>query len=167
MTRLIFFTLLCFGITTVYCNYKPKSIRLSKYDKWPDGLTIQTFYYGGMIPSSNVVYISKDSCSIEYTESDNYRNKIHKDFKLSASELDNLLKDLVKSNIDKLGVEKLSYTVYDAPSHGIVISIGTQSVNISNGATEKITEKNSGDFSKCVNIITQIAQKKTVNQASK
>lgn len=162
MYKLLFTIVLCFIVTAVFC-FKGKGISLSGFQKWPDSLSIQMYYSAGILHGTSTIYISKDNCYIEDNSPQDNSVK-RKNFKLTQYELDKLLADLKKNNIDKLNIKKLSYTQHDAGVQGLTISLGHRNINISNGATQEISEKNSGDFSKCLNILNKIAQGKTADR---
>jgi hypothetical protein len=137
------------------------TIDLSQYKTWPDSLVLETYHGGGMVPEWKRVYISKDSC---YSINARMQTQNKYNFKLSQSELNDLLTTLKDYRVEKLGVKKLNYVVYDAPSTSLTVRLGGKSVNISNGATEEISEAQEGDFRNCYGIIQRVAAGKIMGE---
>jgi hypothetical protein len=134
---------------------------LKQLKSWPDSLVIETFYYGGMMPESDHLTIRKDSCIVE-----TYRNQIKNKYAFvpKQSELDDLLAQLNNYRVDKLHVEKTKGIIYDAPTSGMSIQLGRQFISIANGASERIAEKNVGDFRACVDLLNGWSAKTLAGQ---
>jgi hypothetical protein len=137
-----------------FCSSTPASNKnrplLKQLKTWPDSLVIETFYYGGMMPASDRLSIRKDSCIVE-TQRNQIKN--HYAFVPKQEDLDKLLAELNNYSIDKQHAEKTGGIMYDAPTTGISIQLGRQFISISNSATERIAEKNKGDFRACVDLL--------------
>src|SRR3989344_5958393 len=128
----------------------PKRPKLKDVTEWPDSLVIETFYYGGMSPESDKVTIRKDSCIVEsrWGQTVNRYGFIPK-----QSDLNDHIKQLNSYSVDKLHLKKTDGIIYDAPTSGFSIRLGTKFISISNGATEEVAENNEGDFRNCYNLL--------------
>lgn len=149
------------GITVACKNpasHSPDKHRnlLGHLKEWPDSLTIERLYYGGMVPESESIRITADSCIAVYTQ--NQVNNTYR-FALGKEELNNLLQALNAQHIDNITVQKTVGIIYDAPTHGIRITLGKVSVTLSNSASEEIDRKHQEEFRHCYDLIGQVVSR--------
>lgn len=142
----------------------PNRPKLKDVTEWPDSLVIESFYYGGMSPESDKITIRKDSCIVEsrWGQTVNRYGFIPK-----QNELNNILIQLNNYSVDKLHTKKTDGIIYDAPTSGISIRLGTKFISISNGATEEVAESNEGDFRNCYNLLNSYSTKNISNYTRK
>ncbi len=139
-------------------------IRLASFENWPDSLVISTHYSGGMINEYTSVMISKDSCVV-IDKQDNLENH----FRVFATkeQLNELLLNLVDQHIDYLESKKLNTVIFDAPTFGMNIDLGSKSKNLANGATEEVVGKNEQDFNRCYGLIAAFSRQMLAGQEKK
>jgi hypothetical protein len=138
-----------------------KTIRLTGYKTWPDSLVLEIYEGGGMVNASTSLRISKDSCYI-LISGEGADNRYT--FGLDASELDQLFKTLLENNIEQLDVKKTNDIIYDKGTTSLDIILGRKHVNISDGASGRITELHQGDFMRIYSSLQAIAHKKIADQ---
>lgn len=159
MNNIIFLMLLM--VYFISCQSKLKTddgtIELSGLTNWPDSLELETYSGGGMVYEWNRLFISKDSCVFINSER-GVDNRYY--FILSQQELDQLLKDVIVNNIEKLGVKKTDGIIYDKGTTALTITLGRKSITIGDGASETITEFRKGDFWKIYNLLHSTADGK-------
>jgi len=137
---------------------KEGTIELASYNNWPDSLVLETYAGGGMAWEWNKVYLSKDS-SFYINSKQGTDNRY--DFTLTQQELDQVLKEAIQNNIERLGVKKTDDVIYDKGTTSLTISLGKKRATIADGATEAISELHEGDFLKVYNLLRSIANAKT------
>lgn len=125
----------------------------------PANLTISLYQGGGMLPQSSGVYISADSCYMEYFYNQ-ARNKIY--FTLDKTELQDLYQVFVKNQFHR--IKTYEEEVYDRGGTNLSLSFDTQYVNKSDGGMTFIQKNWQEAYSICLSAVWQIAIRKTEAQ---
>lgn len=147
---------LVFITSIIGCNNKAGSGKQNS--GWEKGTEISVYNGGGMVPESETVII-KDSSGIyihwHMPATDSAR------FTLSAADLDSLASRINKSGFRRMSSKETDEVIYDKPTTSVTWKNGTESLTVSDGATERIQAGNEKDFFALYNYILSIAKKKT------
>lgn len=125
-------------------------------EKLPENFSINYRNGGGMRPESNGLYISKDSCYMEYFS---YRanNKIH--FNITESELNALYQVFFEQKFDK--IKTYEQRVHDRGGTSLSLSLGTNTITVSNGGMNFVEKKWEDAYQKCLDALLKLAKEKT------
>jgi hypothetical protein len=141
------------SITILSCKGKSQTGAKSGWEK---GTEISIYNGGGMVPESETVII-KDSSGIyihwHMPATDSVK------FRLSATELDNLMKEINRTRFREMKSGETEDVAYDKPTTSITWRNGDKSLTVSDGAGEKIQKGNEKDFFELYNYIKGIAKK--------
>lgn len=125
--------------------------------KLPEKFNIRFYDGGGMLPQSDEIYISKDSCYLEYFYNQ-ARNKIY--FSLTQEELEQLYQVFVKNQFHKIKADE-EKEVYDRGGTHLSLMIDNQYIDKSDSGLSFIQANWKQAYGQCVSAVRQIATQKT------
>jgi len=121
--------------------------------KRPQGMVIEMYNGGGMLPISKGMYISADSC---YQRNQAYSTENKTYFKLSSQELDQLYQSFVSNKFDLIKTQHSK--THDRGGTSVYLRINLKTYQIHNSGSTFIRKGSQSNFSNVVNTL-----KKTVN----
>ncbi|MEX1002085.1 MAG: hypothetical protein WDZ35_08215 [Crocinitomicaceae bacterium] len=124
--------------------------------KSPGELVIQWNDGGGMLPVSEAIYISNDSCSWKYWR---YQAETVISWKAKKKELDDLYAVMVKNKFDQV-TSTNEGQVYDRGGVSIHIEVDDQKYKIDNSGSSFIADQWQGNFSAISHAIQTYAKEK-------
>jgi hypothetical protein len=152
--RLYFLVIIVSGIAA--CNGKTGN-KTKSGSRWEKGTVLSTYTGGGMVPESETVII-KDSAGIyihwHMPATDSVK------FALTTTDLDSLMGLIEKSGFLAMQSGQTEDIAYDKPSTSISLKNGGKSLNISDGAAEKIIKGSESEFFSLFTYINLLAKKK-------
>jgi hypothetical protein len=124
----------------------------------PADLKIEIYEGGGMLPQSESLFISADSCYYQYSFSQ-AENKVY--FTMTAQELDKLYSQLLDNQLDRIKTENRG-KVYDRCGERISLTFNgyKNSFSLNNSGGNFIAKNWLANYKKCLQILTDLREQK-------
>jgi hypothetical protein len=124
----------------------------------PADLKIEMYEGGGMLPQSESLFISADSCYYQYSFSQ-AENKVY--FTMTAQELDKLYSQLIDNQLDRIKTENRG-KVYDRGGERISLAFNGHKnrFSLNNSGGNFIAKNWLSNYQKCLQILTDCQEQK-------